>query len=46
MDKRIELRIPKELKERFEKIIVEKGYNKSAVIRLMIEKWIEQEGAD
>lgn len=42
-DKVLQVRLTEDLKTRFDNVITEKGYNKSAVLRNMLEEWLKKE---
>ena len=42
-DRVLQVRITEDLKARFDAVIAAKGYNKSAVLRKMLEEWLEKE---
>lgn len=42
-DRVLQVRITEDLKARFDTVIAAKGYNKSAVLRKMLEEWLEKE---
>lgn len=42
-DRVLQVRITEDLKARFDTVIATKGYNKSAVLRKMLEEWLEKE---
>lgn len=42
-DRVLQVRITADLKTRFDTVIAAKGYNKSAVLRKMLEEWLEKE---
>lgn len=42
-DRVLQVRITEDLKARFDAVITAKGYNKSAVLRKMLEEWLEKE---
>lgn len=42
-DRVLQVRITEDLKARFDAVITAKGYNKSAVLRKMLEEWLQKE---
>lgn len=42
-DRVLQVRITEDLKARFDAVITAKGYNKSAVLRKMLEDWLQKE---
>lgn len=44
-DRVIQARVTEELKQRFDTVIAAKGYNKSAILRQLLEDWIAKEEA-